>query len=133
MAIPAVIRESKSITKEFARANRTKLTTEQKMDIKITGRRPSLSEIRPRIGENKNCINEKEPIKTPRAKAPALASSGWKGKTGITMPNPIMSMKVVMTITKIGVTPNLRDVWGLEGAMLSMVKQSVKRNRVTWL
>jgi hypothetical protein len=103
------------------------------MDIKITGRRPSLSEIRPRMGENKNCINEKEPIKTPRAKAPALASSGWKGKTGITMPNPIMSMKVVMTITKIGETPNLRDFWGLESAMLSMVKLSVKRNRIAWL
>jgi hypothetical protein len=127
------MRESRSTINEFAKANRTKLITEEKMEIKITGLLPSLSETRPRIGENRNCINENEPIKIPRAKAPASASSGWKGKTGITMPNPIMSMKVVMTITKIGEMPNLREVGGLELTMLLIVKQPVNRNRLAWL
>jgi len=100
VAIPAVIRERRSKGKEFARANTMKLMAEKNMDKRITGLRPTLSDNRPKRGEKMNCIRENEPIRMPRAKAPAPTVSGWKGKMGIIMPNPIMSMNVVITITK---------------------------------
>jgi len=95
-----VIREKRSIGKEFARANTMKLMAEKNMDTRITGRLPTLSDNRPKRGEKMNCIKENEPIRRPRAKAPAPTVSGWNGKRGMIMPNPIMSMNVVITITK---------------------------------
>jgi hypothetical protein len=71
-----VIRDNKSNTNEFANAKRMKLMTEEKMDIRIIGLLPTLSDSRPNIGENMNCIKEKDPIRIPRAKAPDPTVSG---------------------------------------------------------
>jgi len=71
-----VIREIRSIVNEFARAKTMKLMAEEKMDKRITGRLHTLSDKRPRRGENMNCIRENEPIRSPRAKAPAATVSG---------------------------------------------------------
>ena len=62
--------------KEFARAKTMKLMVEENMDKRITGLLPTLSDNRPKRGENMNCIRENEPIRSPRAKAPAATVSG---------------------------------------------------------
>jgi hypothetical protein len=104
-----------------------KLMTEENMDMRITGLLPTLSDSRPKRGEKMNCIRENEPIKTPKAKAPAPTVSGWKGKTGMTMPNPIMSMNVVMTITKEGETLSLLCLLCLGSALSFIFMHSFER------
>ena len=93
--------------KELASAKRRKLATEVKMDIIRTGFLPTLSDILPNMGEKMNCINENEAIKIPRAADPAWKVSAKNGRRGIIIPNPVASMKSVITITRIGENPNL--------------------------
>ena len=88
-------------------AKTMKLTADENMDKRMTCLLPNLSDRRPRIGENMNCIRENEPIRIPSAMAPASTVSGWKGRRGITIPKPIMSINVVMKITKDGEILNL--------------------------
>ena len=76
VAIPAAILDNKRKAKESANAKMIKLTAEDKIDNKITGLRPTLSDNRPRMGENMNCIKEKEPTSIPRARAPASTVCG---------------------------------------------------------
>ena len=76
VAIPAVIRERRSIGNESAKAKKMKLIVEKNMDKRMTGLLPTLSDNRPKRGENMNYIREKEPIRSPRAKAPAPTVSG---------------------------------------------------------
>ena len=120
VAIPAVIRERRSKRNELAKAKIMKLNKEDNIDIIITGRLPILSDRRPRSGANMNCIKENEPIRSPRAKAPAPAVSGWKGKIGMIIPYPIMSMNVVITTTEEGEIPSLRCMLSFWSTFLPM-------------
>jgi hypothetical protein len=69
-----------------------------------TGRRPYLSDKAPRIGEKISCITEYEAKRSPTMRGLALkvVPSAYKGRTGITMPNPTRSMKTVVKITTSG-------------------------------
>ena len=71
-----MIRDKRSNRKEFATAKRMKLMRDDNIDTRRTGFLPTLSDYRPNNGEKTNCINEKEPINIPRAKAPASVVSG---------------------------------------------------------
>jgi hypothetical protein len=61
--------------------------------IKITGRRPLLSEILPHIGANTNCIALYDAIRIPKIKLETPRSILQKGSSGITIPNPKRSIK----------------------------------------
>ncbi len=69
--MPAIIRERRSIRKEFATAKTMKLTMEVRIDSRRIGLLPRLSDILPNIGEKMNCIIENEATRTPKAVDPA--------------------------------------------------------------
>ena len=70
--MPASRREANSMASESASANRTKPTTEPMSEISSTGRRPTRSERRPRIGEKTNCIAEYVAMSSPNTQG-----AGW--------------------------------------------------------
>jgi hypothetical protein len=55
----------RSIQKEFASAKKTKLATDVRIDNRRIGLLPILSDNLPNIGEEMNCIREKEATSTP--------------------------------------------------------------------
>ena len=61
-----------------------------------TGLRPTRSESFPRIGANKNCIAEYVATNIPIVASEAPYRSAYNGNTGMTIPNPTRSMKIVM-------------------------------------
>ena len=58
-----------------------------------TGRLPYLSESRPRIGPKKNWKREKEAMMAPTRIVPPPTLVTSSGKIGMTIPNPIRSIK----------------------------------------
>jgi hypothetical protein len=79
-----------------------------------------------------NCIKENDPIKISSTNAPASIVSGWKGSIGIIIPNPIMSMKVVIKITKEAENPSLRHIFSFE-LMLSTIVDTFRKPQTLYL
>ena len=73
-----------------------------------------------------NYIKENDQIKIPRANAPAPTVSGWKGRIVIIMPNPIMSMNVVIKITKEAEIPSLRKMCSFD-SMLPLIDDTFRK------
>ena len=49
-----------------------------------------------------NCITENEAIMIPKPAGVAPNATAYEGKRGITMPNPVESIKMVIKIMKLG-------------------------------
>jgi hypothetical protein len=81
-------------------ANRTYETAAPAVLINRIGRRPYRSDSLPQIGENTNCIAEKEAIMTPMSHPCAPKCRLYTGIRGTTIPKPIRSMKTVRNMIK---------------------------------
>ncbi len=64
------------------------------------GLRPCLSDNRPQIGENTNCIAENEAMMMPMVSPSAPNWWLYTGTSGTTIPKPIRSMNTVRKMTR---------------------------------
>jgi hypothetical protein len=98
--MPLNTRPTNSHHRVGAKAMNRKSTPRPKIEVRITGRRPQRSDIRPRIGEQKNCITPQVVANSTTHRAVEAVSPPLKrfissGSTGIITPSDSTSRQAV--------------------------------------